>query len=144
MAEQWFAVVDGDGQCVSVGTEVTDSLPNGWQCVTLSDADAAIVRERPWRWENGRVVEVPPPVPSDVEPWRLALWLLRRHGVRPSQVEAQFDAIPDEVQREEARISWRMQRPIPRAAAIVAQIGASLGLSEAELDDGYREASQYE
>lgn len=144
--EQWYMVIDAaDGRAVSIGTDVSDPLPEGLEAVPIStdDATAILCSEAIWDAATRAVVIPPPPVPGEVDPWKLALYLLREHGLRPAQVEAAIDAIPDDVAREEARISWRMQRPIPRASPLVGQIASGFGLTAAQVDEAYRQAATY-
>lgn len=77
------------------------------------------------------------PVPDSVEPHQLEIWLLRK-GLRQT-VEQLLDAIPDEEQREEARIRYRRVVRIPRSNPLVQMAADALGLTPEQTDAAFRE-----
>lgn len=80
------------------------------------------------------------PVPATVSRTQMRRWLLRHKGLVEATILALIEAIPDPVQREEARIGWESS-VISRANPLVSALGAGLGMSEAEIDQAFREAA---
>jgi hypothetical protein len=81
-----------------------------------------------------------PAVPVSVTARQIRLWLVR-HGVSLAQVDAAIDAIPDAQQREECRVEWDWAPYVLRSHPLLVPLAAALGLSEAQVDDAFREAS---
>jgi len=143
MSEQWFVVFDSaTGRQVSTGSVVADPLPAGLASVALSDADGERLRDGTGRWDEATlsVVAVPPPVPQSVTARQIRLWLVS-HGVSLSAVEAAMDAIPDAMQREMVRVEWEYAPYVERSHPMLVPLAAALGLSEAQVDAAFREAS---
>ena len=70
---------------------------------------------------------------------RLALLGL---GVAAAQVEAAIDAMPGtETEREAARIQWEYETTFQRQHPLVVTLGTALGLTEAEIDEAWRQAA---
>jgi len=68
------------------------------------------------------------------------LWLIS-HGVSLSAVESAIDAIPDQQQRDMVRVEWEYAPYVERAHPMLVPLAAALGLSEAQVDDAFREAA---
>jgi hypothetical protein len=81
-----------------------------------------------------------PDVPASVTARQIRLWLVR-HGVSLAQVDAAIDAIPDAQQREECRVEWDYAPWVERTHPMLVPLAAALGLSEAQVDDAFREAA---
>ena len=73
----------------------------------------------------------PPPVPEEVT-MRQARLALHGAGLLAA-VEAAIDALPDPP-RAAARIEWGHSQAVQRRRGLVVQMGAKLGMSEAQLD----------
>lgn len=80
------------------------------------------------------------PVPESVSARQIRLWLIR-HGVTLAQVDAAIDAIPDQQQRDEVRVEWDYAPYVERTHPMLVPLAAALGLSEAQVDDAFREAA---
>jgi hypothetical protein len=82
----------------------------------------------------------PPPMPT-ITAAQLRLALLGM-GMTGAQVEAAIDAMPGtDMQREAARIQWEYATTFLRQHPLVVALGAALGLTEAQIDDAWKEAA---
>jgi len=81
-----------------------------------------------------------PAVPASVSPRQIRIWLVR-HGISMAAVDAAIAEIPDEQARQEAQISWEFSPYVERAHPMLVPLAAALGLSEAQVDDAFREAA---
>lgn len=80
-----------------------------------------------------------PPVP-DITRRQLRLWLVR-NGVALASVEAAIDGMPEPA-RTEAQIEWADASLYSLSNPLVAQIGASVGLTDIEaLKQAFRDAA---
>jgi len=79
-------------------------------------------------------------VPATVSARQIRLWLVR-HGISLAQVEAAIDAIPDQLQRDSVRVEWEYAPYIERAHPMLLPLAVALGLTEAQVDQAFREAS---
>jgi len=100
------------------------------------------------RDDDGRVVGVnqsqympgESPVPESVSARQIRLWLVR-HGIALAQVDAAIDALSDQKQREEVRVEWDYAPYVERSHPMLVPLAAALGLTEAQVDDAFREAA---
>ena len=98
------------------------------------------------RDENGELVGLnqseflTPPVPESVSARQIRLWLVR-NGVSLTQVDAAIDSIPDQSQRDSVRIEWDYAPYVERAHPMLVPLAAALGLTEAQVDQAFVEAS---
>ncbi len=85
--EQWWAVVDGDGELVSLGTVVADPLPEGLTAIETVEPQPGQV------WDAGEQGWVTPPPPP--EPPNPAAVLLELSAVAkgPGGIDAKLAAI---------------------------------------------------
>jgi len=143
MSEIWFLVVDAAGECRSMGTRVADPLPAGLEAVALSPADAAAIQDGSGVWvAAARAVQpVVVPVPESVTPWQLHTWLWQRRGITQAQVAGLLATLP-QAQREQAEIDLQNALSFRRSHPLVETFGAALGMTAAEIDDAFREASR--
>ena len=81
-----------------------------------------------------------PAVPASVSPRQIRIWLVR-HGISMAAVDAAIAEIPDEQARQEAQISWEFSPYVERAHPMLVPLAAALGLSEAQVDEAFREAA---
>jgi hypothetical protein len=81
----------------------------------------------------------PPSVPDAVQPVQLRTWLL--YAGKLDQVDALIDGIPDPMQRAEAKQRWDYTLTIPRTHPMVIMIGDALGMTDAEMDAAFIQAS---
>jgi hypothetical protein len=103
---------------------------------------------RTWevRDEAGNVVgmnqqAVDDSVPASVSARQIRLWLVA-HGVSLAAVEAAIDAIPDALQRDSVRVEWEYAPYVERSHPMLVPLAAALGLTEAQVDQAFIEASQ--
>lgn len=81
-----------------------------------------------------------PVVPASVTARQIRLWLVR-HGVSLSGIDAALDAIPDAQQRAEAKVEWEFAPYVERNHPMLVAIAGTLGLTESQVDDAFREAA---
>jgi len=81
------------------------------------------------------------PVPQQISARQIRLWLVQ-HGVSLAIVETAIDAIPDATTRESVRVEWEYAPHVERTHAWLVSIAAALGLTETQVDQAFREASQ--
>lgn len=62
-------------------------------------------------------------------------------GVRSAEVEAAIAAIPEALARETALIEWEYATTFERGHALVAAIGAAVGLDAAQIDAAWSHAA---
>ena len=85
----------------------------------------------------------PPALPvAPITRRQLRLWLVR-NGVTTLQVETVIAAIQPDQAREEAWIEWQDASSYERANPLVVQVGQALGLTDAQMDDAFREAATF-
>lgn len=138
----WFVVHDEAGNSVSVGTVVADPLPAGLTAVRLDDSDAAslLSGEVAWDAATRSVRPVAAPPPASVTARQIRLWLVRK-GISLAAVDAAIAAIPDQQAREECRVEWDYAPYVERSHPMLVPLAAALGLTEAQIDDAFREAA---
>ena len=91
-------------------------------------------------WQDGEWVVPVPAGPASVTARQIRLWLVR-HGVSLAAVDAAIDAIPDQQAREECRVEWAYAPYVERSHPMLVPLAAALGLTEAQVDDAFREAA---
>jgi hypothetical protein len=143
MSDAWFAIVDATGECRSLGTRVADPLPAGLEAVALSPSDAESLLDGSGVWvASARAVRpVVAPVPDSITPWQLHTWLWQRRGVTQAHVAGLLATLPN-AQREQAEIDLQNALSFRRGHPLVTTFGAALGMTEAEIDDAFREAAR--
>ncbi len=82
----------------------------------------------------------PEPTPATVSARQIRLWLIR-HGVPMAAVDAAIDAIPDELQRDSARVEWEYAPYVERSHPMLVPLAAALGLDESQVDQAFVEAA---
>ena len=101
--------------------------------VPLDEADLA------QRAIDAQLMTAPPVSTITARQLRLALLGL---GLTGAQVEAQIATMPGtDTTREAARIEWEYATSYQRDHPLVVALGAALGLTEAQIDNAWREAS---
>jgi hypothetical protein len=102
---------------------------------------------RTWevRDENGNIVgmnqqAVDESVPTSVSARQIRLWLVR-HGISLVQVETAINAIPDQMQRDLVRVEWEYAPYVERTHPMLIPLATVLGLTEAQVDQAFREAA---
>lgn len=80
------------------------------------------------------------PVPTSVTARQIRLWLVQ-HGISLAAVEAAIDAIPDAAARDSVRVEWEYAPYVERSHAMLVPLAEALGLTEAQVDQAFREAA---
>lgn len=142
MGDTWFAVIDADGNAVSFGTVVADSLPDGLTAIELPADQAAMMAAGPWAWDSAirSVVALPQPVPESVEARQLRAWLIV-NGHDPDAITAAIDAVIDPVQRALTRNEWEYATSYTRRHPMFEAFVRVTGLSAEQIDQAFREAA---
>jgi hypothetical protein len=100
--------------------------------VELTPEEAATV-EAAWAAQPPKVRPIP-----EITRRQLRLWLVRQ-GIPLASIEAAIDQLPEPA-RTEAMIEWDGS-VFQRANPLIDQIGAEIGLSSEQMDQGFREAA---
>jgi hypothetical protein len=79
-------------------------------------------------------------IPQTISARQVRLWLVAR-GIQLSAVDAAIAAIPDATQREVAKVEWEWAPYLERAHPMIPHIASALGLTDADIDQAFREAS---
>ena len=87
------------------------------------------------------VVVEPVVVPASVS-MKSARKALILAGIPMATINAAFDAIPDETQKELAKVDWEFSSVVRRDSPLVASMASALGLTDAEVDGLFVAASQ--
>lgn len=86
------------------------------------------------------IKDLPPPPPAAISATQLRVWCIR-HGIPLATIDAAIAAIPDPAQREEARVRWEYSTEVRRDFPLVLQLAAALGMTDAQVDDAFREGA---
>jgi hypothetical protein len=97
-----------------------------------------------WLAAGGTIAPYTPPTApiAPITRRQLRLWLVR-NGVTTLQVETVIAAIQPDQAREEAWIEWQDASSYERTNPLVVQVGQALGLTDAQMDDAFREAATF-
>lgn len=129
-----LAVVRNDGL---VETFVTLDIPDGWTPpagYTLVPDD-----ELPENWE--RVPAPLPPVPKTISARQIRLWLIK-NDYTLEEVESAINNIADIKTRNMTRVEWEYAPYVERTHPMLIPLAAALGLTEAQVDQAFRDACQ--
>lgn len=91
-------------------------------------------------WGAGVWAIPEPVVPASITARQIRLWLVG-NGHPLAQVDAAINSIGDAQQREIARIEWEYAPYVERSHPMVAAIAVGLGMSAADIDRAFTEAS---
>lgn len=90
---------------------------------------------------NGSEWALPPVVvPESVSTRQIRLWLIR-HGISLAQVDTAIAGIPDQLQRDTIQIEWEYAPYVERSHPMLIPLAMSLGLTEEQVDQAFREAA---
>lgn len=118
-----------------------DAIPDGFRAVSESRVIRDGLSVRTFVTEPIPAPEPPGPVPfAPITARQLRLWLLSA-GIPAAAIDAQIAAIPDATQRAAAQIEWEYATQYDRTHPLVAQLGAALGLTDAQIDEAFRNAA---
>jgi len=87
-----------------------------------------------------QTADEPTAVPESVSARQIRLWLIR-NGIALAAVDAAIDAIQDQLQRDSVRVEWDYAPYVERSHPMLVPLAAALGLSEAQVDQAFIEAS---
>lgn len=79
-------------------------------------------------------------VPRSVTARQIRLWLVA-HGISLAAVDSAIDTIPDQQTRDSVRVEWEYAPYVERAHPLIGPLASALGLSEADIDQAFREAA---
>lgn len=111
-----------------------------------SDCEPGRVVSPPWRVVSAEELEALKAkaaadyVPPTISPRQARLWLIRR-GITLAQVDEAIASIADQTTRETVLVEWEYGPEIHRDSPWLTALGPALGLDDATLDQGFREAS---
>jgi hypothetical protein len=91
-------------------------------------------------WTPADDIQPTPLTPASVSARQIRLWLLRQ-SISLAAVDAAIDAIPDKLQRDSVRVEWDYSGYVERTHPFLVPLAASLGLSEAQVDQAFIEAA---
>lgn len=123
-------LVSVEAGSLTVASDVPDGhvpLPP-WRVVTLDELEE--LRDR---YERN-------PIPTSVTARQIRLWLVQ-HGISLAAVESAIDAIPDAITRDSVRVEWEYAPYVERSHAMLVPLAQALGLTEAQVDQAFREAA---
>lgn len=91
MSSAWFLVLDGSGECVSIGQQVADPLPAGLRARAISDIQAERLLDGACRWDatSKSFVDLPPPLP-EVTPDQIRAWMAQMLGMTEGDIDDAF------------------------------------------------------
>jgi hypothetical protein len=106
------------------------SIPANSTVMPLSEAE-----ERGYNYP-----EIPEIVPNEIESYQLRDWLIV--SGKKQTVESIIANIPDLIERERVLNRWEYATKIPRNHIIVKMIAKVLGMTDADIDKAFIEASK--
>lgn len=92
-------------------------------------------------WNNGEWIVPLPNIPQSVSARQVRLWLIQ-NGFSLGQVDAAIDSIQDTMTRESVRVEWEYAPYIEKSHPMLAPLASGLGLTQAQIDQAFVEASQ--
>lgn len=124
--------------------ELPDDLISAWETANNPKRnDWILAPNKPTEtsiWNNGYWIEPQPIIPQTVSARQIRLWLIQ-HNFQLSQIESAIDTIEDPLVRETVRIEWEYAPYIERSHPWLVPLAQSLGLTEEQIDQAFREAS---
>lgn len=124
--------------------DLEDSLIEAWAENDNPKKDQWILLpERPsdnHYWDNGLWIMITPQVPESVSARQIRLWLIN-HNIQLDQVIEAINSIEDLMIRETTKVEWEYAPYIERTHPMLIPLAQSLGLSEAQIDEAFIEAS---
>lgn len=134
---QNYAIIKG-GYITNIivwGGEGTWPLGPGEQIMLESEA-----RDLGYDWEPE-----PEPVPTSISPRQMRLWLLSHptEGGKTMLNDAvtYINQPADTLEKQQQQVAWEFATEIRRSDPLTISIGTLLGLSSAQIDQAFREAS---
>jgi hypothetical protein len=83
--------------------------------------------------------QTPKPVPKQISARQIRLWLVA-HGISMETVDTAINSITDESIRNSVRVEWEYAPYIERKHAWLVPMATSLGFTEDQIDQAFREA----
>lgn len=140
MSSPWWVIYTAaTGDAYSIGQVNPALYPEQFAAARISDDEAAAILAGRAVWSAALlcVVARPEEVPATVTPWQFFTWLWQNKGVTEAHVRALLVTLP-EAQRVQAEIDIDRAESFHRAHPLLTQFGATLGMTEAEIDDAFR------
>lgn len=128
-----------DGSTEDLFTGLRPGENNAWN-------EKIIAAAQTWRNQGGAIEPYAPPTQDEIRAVmknltarQFRLGLLQA-GRSPDQVEAAIAAIPDETERNKAKIEWEYASEFQRQHPLIESVSAALGLSPEDVDTLWNEA----
>lgn len=135
----WYVDANGYAQ------EIDAVLFAAWLAADNPKAAAwSPIPQRPgenYQWDGAAWVTPTPAAPTTVSARQIRLWLVR-HGISLTQVDAAIESIPDQLTRDSVRVEWEYAPYVERSHPMLVPLAQTLGLTEAQVDQAFLEASQ--
>jgi len=123
--------------------DLADSLIQGWIDNNNPKIDQwVLLPPQPSEnhyWNNGKWILATPTVPESVSARQIRLWLIN-NGIQLIQVENAINNIQDLIIRETVKVEWEYAPYVERNHPMLIPLAQALGLSEAQVDQAFREA----
>jgi hypothetical protein len=91
-------------------------------------------------WGGDSWIVPVPAVPESVSARQIRIWLVRS-GISLASVDAAIAAIPDQLERDSVQVEWEFAPYVERTHPMLVPLAAALGLTEADVDQAFIEAS---
>ena len=123
--------------------DLSDELVSGWIENDNPKKDKWILLpEKPandYYWNNGVWTQYEQSVPESVSARQIRLWLIN-NDIQLAQVENAINNIEDLITRETVKVEWEYAPYVERNHPMLVPLAQALGLSEAQVDQAFREA----
>lgn len=137
---QGLDIADAETQKLCGILPVTSDTPDQPENTTEDVSRRIVAVENDGVAVTRTYVPTPVVVPSSISPRQIRLWLVS-NGIALAGVDSAIDAIADETLREKTKIEWEFSPYIERNHPMIGVLGASLGLSDAQIDQAFIAAS---
>jgi hypothetical protein len=120
-------------ELISAWEQADNPKRNEWIIAPIKPQENAI-------WNDGSWLIPQTEIPQIISARQIRLWLIQ-HNFQLSQIESAIDTIEDPMVRETVRVEWEYAPYIERSHPWIVPLAQSLGLSEEQIDQAFREAS---
>lgn len=124
--------------------DISDDLVLAWQQANNPKSnDWALAPSKPSdnaEWNNGLWIVPEIAIPSTVSARQIRLWLIR-NGISLQNITDSINNIGDQILRDSVAIEWEYAPYIERNHPMLVPLASSLGLTEADIDRAFIEAS---
>lgn len=124
--------------------DLSNDLISAWELANNPKRDEWILApNKPTEtsiWNNGSWIEPGPIVPQTVSARQIRLWLIN-NNFQLDQIDSAINNIQDPLIKQTVKIEWEYAPYIERNHPWLVPLAQSLGLSEEQIDQAFREAS---